>query len=70
MTHPLAAYFGMGYLDTAAVTYNTAETNALILAACALEVLDRAEDSLAKESVALRLERPVINCLRLGNLPE
>ena len=46
----------------------TAEANALELAAVTLPVLDRAEDPLAEETILLRLERSVIDRLRLGDL--
>src|SRR4030095_5923961 len=42
--------------------------DALVLAAIALPVLRRTEDALAEETVTLRLERAVVDRLRLGDL--
>src|SRR4029077_4219895 len=45
-----------------------AVTDALVLAAVALPVLHGAEDALAEQAVALRLEGPVVDGLGLGDL--
>ena len=47
---------------------DAAVADALVLAAVALPVLDRAEDPLAEQAVLLRLERAVVDGLRLGHL--
>jgi hypothetical protein len=44
--------------------------HALVLAAQALVVLDRAEDARAEQAVALRLEGPVVDGLRLFDFAE
>ena len=68
MTHPFAADTGLGHLDAAAVADNTAIPYPLVLAALALPIADRAEDSLAEKTVSLRLEGAVIYRFRLGDL--
>ena len=65
---PLAAHLGLRDLDAAAVADHAAVADALVLAAGALPVLDRAEDPLAEQAVLLRLERPVVDRLRLRHL--
>src|SRR5439155_23320413 len=60
----LAAHLGLRDLHAAAIADHAAVADALVLAAVALPVLDRTEDLLAKETVPLRLERPVVD--RLG----
>ena len=54
-----------GDLDAAAVADDAAVADPLVLAAVALPVLDRTEDALAEQTVLLRLERPVVDGLRL-----
>ena len=54
--------------DAALVADHAAVLHALVLAAEALPVGDRAEDLRAEQSVALRLERAVVDRLRLGHL--
>src|SRR5205807_6333896 len=56
VAHPLAADLRAGDLDAAAVTDNALELDLLVAAAVALPVLDRTEDPLAEEAIALRLE--------------
>ena len=55
-------------LDAAVVADDAAVLHALVLAAVALPVGDRAEDLLAEQAVLLRLERAVVDGLRLGHL--
>src|SRR5262249_26219967 len=55
-------------LDAAAIADDAAVANALVLAAIALPVLDRAEDLLAEEPVLFRLERAVVDRLGLRDL--
>ncbi len=65
MAHALAADFGAGDFDAAAVADDALELDLLVAPAVALPVLDRAEDALAEQAVALRLERTVVDGLRL-----
>ena len=64
----LAAHLGEGHLDAALLAGDAAELHALVLAAQALVVLDRAEDARAEQPVALRLEGAVVDGLRLLDL--
>ena len=68
--HALAANLGLGDLYTALLTHDTAVLQALVFAAQALVVLDRAEDLGAKKTITLRLERAVVDRLRLFDLTE
>src|SRR5215472_11775727 len=68
VAHPLATHARARHLDAALVTDDARELHALVLAAGALVVLGRAEDSRAEQAVALRLERPVVDRLRLLHL--
>ena len=67
---PLTTHRLLGHLDATAVADDALVTDALVLAAVALPVLDRAEDLLAEEAVLLRLEAPVVDRLRLEHLAE
>ena len=68
VAHALAAHFGLRDLDAALLADDAAVLQALVLAAQALVVLDRPEDLRAEQSVALRLERPVVDGFRLLDL--
>jgi hypothetical protein len=68
VSEPLAPHLGLGDLDAAAVAHDAPVADALVLAAVALPVLHRAEDLLAEQPVLLRLERAVIDGLRLRDL--
>ena len=68
VTHALTANLRPGYLNTAALTDDALVTDTLVLAAVALPVLLRAENTLAEKAVTLRLERPVVDGLWLGYL--
>src|SRR4029450_6806612 len=57
-----------GHLDAALLADDAAELHALVLAAQALVVLDRAKDAGAEQAVALRLEGAVVDGLRLLDL--
>src|SRR5262249_26767897 len=70
MAHAVAAHLGEGDLDAALLADDAAVLHALVLAAQALVVLDRAEDARAEQAVALRLEGPVVDGLRLLDLAE
>ena len=64
----LTADLGDGDFDAALVADDAAVLHALVLAAEALPVGDRAKDAGAEESVALRLEGAVVDGFRLGDL--
>src|SRR5207247_4080244 len=68
VTHALAAHLLARHLDAAALADDALVADALVLAAVALPVLRRAEDALAEEAVAFRLQRAVVDGLRLGDL--
>src|SRR4029077_18195536 len=68
VTHALAAHLGQGHFDAAPVADDATVADALVLAAVALPVFHGAEDALAEQAVALRLEGPVIDGLGLGDL--
>ena len=67
MAHPLAAHPGPGDLHAALVADDATVLHPLVFAAQALPVRDRTEDLGAEEAVPLRLERPVVDRLRLGH---
>ena len=68
VAEPLAADLGLRHLDAALVADHAAVLHALVLAAQALPVGDRAEDLRAEQAVAFRLERAVVDRFRLGHL--
>ena len=70
VAHALAAHLGQRHLDAALLADHAAVLEALVLAAQALVVLDGPEDLGAEQAVALRLERTVIDRLRLLDLAE
>jgi hypothetical protein len=70
VAHAFASHFRQRDFDAALVADMTAEADALELAAVTLPVLDRTEDPLAEQAVPFRLERPVIDRLRLGDFAE
>ena len=68
MAHALAPDPGERHFDAALLADDALELHALVLAAQALVVLDRPEDARAEQAVPLRLERPVVDGLRLLDL--
>src|SRR3982750_2460939 len=70
MAHALAAGLGHGHFDATLFADDSLVFHALVLAAQALIVLDRAEDTRAEQAVTLRLERAVVDRLRLLDLAE
>src|SRR5215475_6079985 len=68
VAHALTAHLGPGHLDAAALADDALVADALVLAAVALPVASRTEDPLAEQAVALRLQRPVVDGLRLRDL--
>ena len=65
VAHPLAANLGERDFDTALLADHATVLQALVLAAQALVVLDRPEDLGAEQTIALGLEGPVVDGLRL-----
>src|ERR1700722_3664399 len=68
VAHPLAPHLGQRDLDAALLADDAAELHPLVLAAQALIVFDRAKYARAEQSVALRLERAVVDRLGLLDL--
>jgi hypothetical protein len=68
VAHALAPNLLPSDLDTAALADDALVADALVLAAIALPVLRRTENALAEETVALGLERAVVDRLRLRYL--
>ena len=68
--HPLAPDLRLRHLDAALVADDAPVLHPLVLAAEAFPVGDGSEDLRAEETVALRLEGPVVDRLRLGDLAE
>src|SRR5438067_1022837 len=70
MAHALAANLRDGDFDAALLADDALVLHALVLAAQALVVLDRTEDARAEQAVTLRLERAVVDRLRLLDFAE
>src|SRR5688572_19286808 len=68
MPHPLAAYLRTCDFHTALVADRASMADALVLAAVALPVLGRTENLFAEQAAVFRLERAVVDRLRLGDL--
>ena len=68
--HALTANLGLRDFNAALLADDAAMLEALVLAAQALVVLDRAKDLGAEQAIAFRLERPVVDRLRLLDLTE
>src|SRR6516162_8350005 len=68
MAHPLAAHPRQRHLDRALLADDALVLHALVLAAQALVILDRAEYARAEQAVPLRLERAIIDRLRFLDL--
>src|SRR4029078_9602360 len=68
VAHALAAHARQRDLDAALLADDALVLHALVLAAQALVVLDRAKDARAEQAVALGLEGPVVDRLRLLDL--
>src|SRR5919199_1506734 len=67
MAHPVAAYAGAGHLDPAPLADDALEPDPLVLAAVALPVLGRTEDSLVEEPVLFGAEGTIVDGLGLGD---
>ena len=70
VAHALAAHLGQRHFDAALFADEALVLHPLVLAAQALVVLDRTEDARAEQTVALRLERAVVDRLGLLDLAE
>jgi hypothetical protein len=68
VAHALTPNLLPRHLDAAALADDALVADTLVLAAIALPVLRRTEDAFAEETVALRLERAVVDRLRLRYL--
>ena len=66
--HALTANFGARHLDATTLTNDALEAHPLVLPAVALPVPRRPEDLLAEQAVLFRLQRPVVDGLRLLDL--
>src|SRR5438067_796299 len=64
----ILAMFTPSDSHAAALADDALVADALVLAAVALPVLGGTEDALAEQAVLLRLQRPVVDRLRLGDL--
>ena len=69
VAHALAAHLGLRDFHTALLAHDAAMLEALVLAAQALVVLDRAKDLGAEQAIALRLEGAIVDGLGLADLP-
>jgi hypothetical protein len=69
MAHALAANTGQRYLDAAAVANDTAMLDALILAAGAFPIFDRAENAFAEQAAFFGLEGAVIDGFGVFDFP-
>jgi hypothetical protein len=70
VAHALAANARQRDFDAALLADDALVLHALVLAAQALVVLDRAKDARAEQAVTLGLERTVVDGLRLLDLAE
>src|SRR4051795_2516943 len=68
MAHAVAPHARKGDLDAALLADDALVLHALVLAAQALVILDRAEDARAEQAVPLGLEGPVVDGFRLFDL--
>src|SRR5262245_19175497 len=68
MAHAVAAHLGERHLYAAFLTNDAAILHALVLAAQAFVILDRPENPGAEQPVALGLECPIVDRLRLFDL--
>src|SRR3989454_9072758 len=68
VAHALAPHARPGHLDPALVADHASKLHPLVLAARALVILGGTEDSSAEETIALGLERPIVDRLRLLDL--
>ena len=67
MAHALTTHLGQGDFNATLFTDYATMLQTLVLTAQAFVVLDRTKDSRTKQTITLRLERAVVNGLRLFN---
>ena len=65
VAHALTPHLGKRHFNTALFTDHTTVLEALVLAAQAFVILDRAENLCAEQAITFRLESTVVNSLRL-----
>src|SRR5215831_17180003 len=65
MPHAVAPNLREGNLDTTLFANDPPILHTLVLAAQALVILDRTEDTSAEQAIPFWLKRPIIDCLRL-----
>ncbi len=70
VSHALTTDFGERHLHTALLAHEVLVLHALVFAAQALVILDRPEDAGAEQTIALRLECPVVDRLGLADFAE
>ena len=63
LAQALAANFGLGDFDAAAIANHPPVADAFVFAAMAVPVLDRAKDALAEQPIAFWLEGAVVETL-------
>ena len=68
MAETLTANLALSYFDAALIADNAAVLHPLVLSAETFPVGDRAENTRAEQAVTLRLERAVVDRLRLCDL--
>ncbi len=68
VAHALAAHLLFSHLHTTAVADDTLVTDTLVLAAMALEILDRTENLLTEQAIALGLVGAVVDGFGLEHL--
>ena len=69
VTKTLSANLDLRDFDATTVAYYTSIADALVLAAVAVPVLDRTENALAEQPIALWFEGAIVDRLGLGDLP-
>ena len=70
VAHAIATHFRERHFYATLLTDNAAMLQTLVLTAEAFVVLHRAKDLGAEETIALRLECPIVNCFRLLHFAE
>ena len=67
MRHTFTANLGQRYFDATFLANNTAVFQTLVFATQTLVIFDRSENLRAKQTIALRLERTIVDRFRLFN---
>ncbi len=68
MSHALTTHLGASYLNAATLAHDALEAHTLVLTARAFPVLGGTKDLLAVQAVLLRLQRTIVDGLRLLHL--